>query len=246
MKCTPNYRITLIWYLCVYEPVGSQGKCPQRLLFWAVNWLKMTEQMVQTWSGHNETAIGETNCEGCVCEVTSIQGSSEDWRLPRLGSECTTVRKLLSCFLGSNCISCCLLPPNVFLQKIFLLGVSNVTPNVCLPSPAFFTTSVLAVGFGKHQILNTCCQKPLLPANSNQYCSNWHRHRKDIYNCEINNSDITRAGESLVVHKLTSLIQYFLKFKKYVSGSDCASHEKKVKTSGSCRSWLWRSEVWRC
>lgn len=71
MKCTPNYRITLIWYLCV-EPVGSQGKCPQRLLFWAVNWLKMAEQMVQTWSAHNEMAIGETNwtwqdsCEGRV------------------------------------------------------------------------------------------------------------------------------------------------------------------------------------
>lgn len=56
----------------VHELAGSPGKCPQRLSVLGSKLIKAAEQMVQAWSGHNETVSGETNwtwqdsCEGFV------------------------------------------------------------------------------------------------------------------------------------------------------------------------------------
>lgn len=103
---------------------GISWEMSTKALNWGCKLIKAVEQMVQTWSGHNETVSGETNrtwqdsCEGFVrwpafrrlpgARVYSSQESGN-----------TTAWKLWSCFLGSNCISWCLLPPNVCLRNNF-------------------------------------------------------------------------------------------------------------------------------
>lgn len=51
---------------------GISGEMPTKSLILGSKLIKAMEQMVQTWSGHNETVSGETNrtwqdsCEGFV------------------------------------------------------------------------------------------------------------------------------------------------------------------------------------
>lgn len=116
-----------IQYLCVCKgrvwACGLSGEMPTKALVLGSKLIKAVEQMVQTWSGHNEPVSGETNRtwqDSCVGFVRW----PEFRRLPG-------VRLLLQPrrewsylqrhenFLRSNCIRRCLFPPNVCVQNNF-------------------------------------------------------------------------------------------------------------------------------
>lgn len=123
-----------------------------------------------------------------VCEVTRIQASprSERPRWQSRGAEFKVHENFMSSFLrrrgrSSYWISNCLLPPSVCLLK--MLHWKWVIPRqhsvfqkkkknyfFFLPLTSSITRSWQVV-FGKHQILNTCCQRLFLSASSHQLCS---------------------------------------------------------------------------
>lgn len=187
MACLYSTFVCVCVSVCVRKgrvwACGISWEMSTKALNWGCKLIKAVEQMVQTWSGHNETVSGETNrtwqdsCEGFVrwpafrrlpgARVYSSQESGN-----------TTAWKLWSCFLGSNCISWCLLPPNVCLRNNFYWKwIMQHQQSVCVFFPPPLPSSIIQswqVFFGKHQILNTCCQSLFLSANSNQPHSNWH------------------------------------------------------------------------
>ncbi len=161
---------------------GLSGEMPTKAPILGSKLIKVVEQMAQTWSGHNETVSGETNwtwqdsCEGFVrwpefrhLPGVSLHSSQE--------SGITIAWKLLSSFLRSTWIRRRLLPPNVCFQNNFYC--KRIMPCqqgvfICffsLPSSIIWSWQLV---FGKHQILNTCCQRLFLSANSYQPRSNWH------------------------------------------------------------------------
>ena len=128
--CTPCSLSSVagIQYLYVWKghacACGISGEMSTKSLILGSKLIKAMEQMVQTWSGHNETVSGETNrtwqdsCEGFVRwpRFRHLPGvrlySNQERRL-------TAAWKLLSSFLKSNCIRPSLLPPNMCLKSNF-------------------------------------------------------------------------------------------------------------------------------
>lgn len=172
-----NVHGLLVQYLCVCVCVykarvwacGISWEMSTKSLNWGCKLIKAVEQMVQTRSGHNETVSGETNrtwqdsCEGFVrwpafrhlpgAKVYSSQESGN-----------TTAWKLLSCFLGSNCISWCLLPPNVCLQNnLWWKWIMQHQQSVCI----FFSPShPQSFNLGRCFLVNTKSSTPVARAFS--------------------------------------------------------------------------------
>lgn len=123
-----------------------------------------------------------------VCEVTRIQASprSERPRWQSRGAEFKVHENFMSSFLrrrgrSSYWISNCLLPPSVCLLKMLhwkwviprqhsVFQKKKKNDYFFLPLTSSITRSWQVV-FGKHQILNTCCQRLFLSASSHQLCS---------------------------------------------------------------------------
>lgn len=152
--------------------------------------------------------------------------------------------------------------------------MSNITSAQCFSKKEkkyyFFlslTSSITRswqVVFGKHQILNTCCQRLFLSASSHQLCSQIlkkkeresHKWKKQLrhyqsrcfffvpgwklsgaqqYRHELTKAAIPRGAEILWRTHLRD-----------VPHSYCASREEEVKAGRSKRSQAWRGEVWGC
>lgn len=149
-----------------------------------------------------------------VCEVTRIQASprSERPRWQSRGAEFKVHENFMSSFLrrrgrSSYWISNCLLPPSVCLLK--MLHWKWVIPRqhsvfqkkkknyyFFLPLTSSITRSWQVV-FGKHQILNTCCQRLFLSASSHQLCSQiLKKKERERATSEKNNCTITKVGVS--------------------------------------------------
>lgn len=124
--------------------------------------IKAAEQMVRTWSGHNEIVNGEANptwhnsCVGferwpAVGNLPGAHLQSREWDHNRLET-----------FQWSICVSWCLLRFH-HVRSFFFLFFSK-SFSICLSFHSLLQSLDLSRWvFGKHQILNTCCPSQFPP-----------------------------------------------------------------------------------
>lgn len=157
-----------ILHLCVYECVcrgrvwacGTSGEMPTKALNLSSELIKVMEQMVQTWSGHNETVSGGTSR---TWQDSWGGGGSVRWltsrQLPGVTLQSGQESKITTAWKLLKTVSAAV----YFLRACARRIMQHLC---CLPSSITLSWQVV---FGKHQILSTCCQSRILSPNSNQH-----------------------------------------------------------------------------
>lgn len=159
----------LIFTGCLYStprPCSSlrrlMGHVHKGSQFLGCELIKAAEQMVRTWSGHNEIVNGEANptwhnsCVGlerwpAVGNLPGVRLQSREWD-----------HNHLETFRWSICVSWCLLRFH-HVRSFFFLFFSK-SFSICLSFHSLLQSLDLSRWvFGKHQILNTCCPSQFPP-----------------------------------------------------------------------------------
>lgn len=150
--------------------------------------IKAAEQMVRTWSGHNEIVNGEANptwhnsCVGferwpAVGNLPGARLQSREWD-----------RNRLETFRCSICVSWCLLRFHHVCSFFFFLFFSKSFSFYLSFHSLLQSLDLCRWVFGKHQILNTCCPSQFpppthfLPTLTNPALTDTHTGKKQKKN----------------------------------------------------------------
>lgn len=165
---------------------ASSGEMPTKALNLSSELIKVLEQMVQTWSGHNETVSGGTSrtwqdsWEGRVCEVTNIQAAPRDWRFTPAKRAELQQRE------------------NWKVHQLLFTSSERVRGESCSTAAAFVPPArPQSLYLGRWFLVNTKSSAPvrqsrILSPNSNQHTLTDTPPGKS-YSCEINSGGICQS-----------------------------------------------------